>query len=113
MCRETVQSISGSGVIWDVAEEGIVIVTSRHLLEEGELLRVVLPDGRETSGKTEGICQVKDIGFVVVPGGFNGKEKVNGASSDAAEKDNAGGQSASEDFDTLDAESPPCGARML
>ena len=61
-------------------------MTSRHLLEEGELLRVVLPDGRETSGKTEGLCQVKDIGFVVVPEDLPEKEKVNGASSDAAEK---------------------------
>lgn len=96
----------GSGVIWDVAEEGIVIVTSRHLLEEGELLRVVLPDGRETSGKTEGICQVKDIGFVVVPEDLTEKEKVNGASSDAAEKTMLVVSLHQRIFDTLDAESP-------
>ena len=96
----------GSGVIWDVAEEGIVIVTSRHLLEEGELLRVVLPDGRETSGKTEGLCQVKDIGFVVVPEDLPEKEKVNGASSDAAEKTMLVVSLHQRIFDTLDAESP-------
>ena len=96
----------GSGVIWDVTEEGIVIVTSRHLLEEGELLRVVLPDGRETSGKTEGLCQVKDIGFVVVPEDLPEKEKVNGASSDAAEKTMLVVSLHQRIFDTLDAESP-------
>lgn len=96
----------GSGVIWDVTEEGIIIVTSRHLLEEGELLRVVLPDGRETFGKTEGLCQVKDIGFVVVPEDLPEKEKVNGASSDAAEKTMLVVSLHQRIFDTLDAESP-------
>ena len=41
----------GSGIIWDGDEERIVIATSGHLLEEGRLLGVIFPGGRETSGE--------------------------------------------------------------
>ena len=93
----------GSGVIWDAAEEGIIIVSSRHLLEEGELLRVVFPDGSVTDGKTEGICRVKDIGFASVPGEL--LEKENKDSSDAADKPMLAVSLHQRIFDTLDTES--------
>ena len=57
----------GSGIIWDGDEERIVIATSGHLLEEGRLLGVIFPGGRETSGELAGICGEKDMAFVTVP----------------------------------------------
>ena len=52
------------------------------------------------------IWDVKDIGFVVVPEDLTEKEKVNGASSDAAEKTMLVVSLHQRIFDTLDAESP-------
>ena len=52
---------------WDGDEERIVIATSGHLLEEGRLLGVIFPGGRETSGELAGICGEKDMAFVTVP----------------------------------------------
>lgn len=57
----------GSGIIWDGDEERIVIATSGHLLEEGRLLGVIFPEGKETSGELAGICRKKDMAFVTVP----------------------------------------------
>lgn len=57
----------GSGILWDADEERIVIATSGHLLEEGRLLRVVFPGGKEAPGEAAGSCEQKDMAFVTVP----------------------------------------------
>ncbi len=42
----------GSGIIWDVTEEKLIVVTAGHLLELGEVSRVVFADGSLIDSET-------------------------------------------------------------
>ena len=54
----------GSGVIWDHMDGRPIIVTAGHLLEEGEVLRIVFADGSACTGKVLGTAECADVGFV-------------------------------------------------
>lgn len=53
----------GSGIIWDAQGGRLIIATAGHLLEKGEILRVVFPDGAECGARVLGIDPTADVGF--------------------------------------------------
>lgn len=57
----------GSGVLWDLREETIVIVSNTHLLKEGESGQVTFPGGVSVQGTVKGVSETRDIGFLEVP----------------------------------------------
>lgn len=57
----------GSGTIFRITEEELVIVSSRHLLESGDLCRVTLYTQDIAAGTVFGISDRYDVGFVSVP----------------------------------------------
>lgn len=57
----------GSGVLWDIREEQLVIVSNSHLLKEGETGEVTFRSGTKAEGTVTGLSEAKDIGFMEVP----------------------------------------------
>ena len=56
----------GNGSVYKINEEGLVIVTTYHLLQNGEDVTVRFPDNRAVEGKVLGVNQKHDVGFVTV-----------------------------------------------
>lgn len=57
----------GSGVLWDIREDQLVIVSNTHLLKEGETGEVTFRSGTKVQGAVVGFSDTKDIGFMEVP----------------------------------------------
>lgn len=57
----------GSGVLWDIREDQLVIVSNTHLLKEGEKGEVTFRSGTKAEGTVTGLSETKDIGFMEVP----------------------------------------------
>ncbi|MBQ6887712.1 MAG: trypsin-like peptidase domain-containing protein [Lachnospiraceae bacterium] len=57
----------GSGVIWDLQDENIVIVSNTHLLQNGQSGMITFGNGVTTQGTVIGISDMRDIGFLQVP----------------------------------------------
>lgn len=53
--------VVGSGVVFDRYGH---VVTNEHLVGNAEMLRVILPDGRETTGERVGVDQLTDLAVV-------------------------------------------------
>lgn len=65
--RIDVDGLYGSGVIWEMGEEEVVIASNRHLLEtwdEGSF--VTFGNGKKAGGEIVGLSEKSDIGFVSV-----------------------------------------------
>lgn len=58
------QRSQGTGVIWDTAG---LVVTADHVLERGEDITVVLPDGRSLPANIIGRDADRDIGLIRIP----------------------------------------------
>lgn len=56
----------GSGVLWDIREGKLVIVSNAHLLKEGEKGQVTFRTGVSIEGTVIGISDSRDIGFMVI-----------------------------------------------
>ena len=57
----------GSGVIWDLQDENIIIVSNKHLLQNGQNGLVTFGNGVSTEGTVLGVSDTLDIGFMEVP----------------------------------------------
>lgn len=55
----------GSGVVWEITEEEVTVVSSAHLLKNGETCEVLCPAGVYYEAKVERILENCDIGFAV------------------------------------------------
>ena len=56
----------GNGSVYKIDEEELVIVTTYHLLQNGEDVTVRFPDNRAVEGKVLGVNEEHDVGFVTV-----------------------------------------------
>ena len=56
----------GSGLIWDLKDEKIVIVSNAHLLQNGKNGMVTFGNGVSAEGTVLGISDTRDIGFLEV-----------------------------------------------
>lgn len=56
----------GSGVLWDIRDDQLVIVSNYHLLKEGETGTVIFRSGTKVQGVVVGLSDTKDIGFMEV-----------------------------------------------
>lgn len=59
-------SYYGSGVLWDICDEKLVIASNAHLLKEGTEGQVSFRTGVNAEGKVMGLSDTKDIGFMEV-----------------------------------------------
>lgn len=57
----------GSGIIWDLWDENIIIVSNTHLLQNGQSGMVTFCSGASVEGNVMGISDCLDIGFMEVP----------------------------------------------
>lgn len=57
----------GSGVLWDIREDHLVIASNTHLLKEAEQGEVTFRSGTRAEGTVVGISDTRDIGFMEVP----------------------------------------------
>ncbi len=57
----------GSGVLWDIREGNLVIVSNAHLLKEGERGEVIFRTGVHAEGTVACVSDEKDIGFMTIP----------------------------------------------
>lgn len=60
-------SYYGSGVLWDIREERLMIVSNAHLLKEGKQGQITFRTGVSIEGTVTGISDTRDIGFLEVP----------------------------------------------
>lgn len=56
----------GNGSVYKIKEDELVIVTTYHLLQNGEDVTVRFPDNRAVEGKVFGVNKKHDVGFVTV-----------------------------------------------
>ncbi|MDE7477422.1 MAG: serine protease [Lachnospiraceae bacterium] len=66
--KVVVKDAAGSGIIWKI-EDGIVIVSSKHLLMKDVKAEIVFGNGETISADVIGYSQQYDIGFVKIPDG--------------------------------------------
>lgn len=64
--KVVVKDAAGSGVVWSVAD-GIVIVSSRHLLMKDVTAEIIFGNGETVTADVIGYSQQYDIGFVRIP----------------------------------------------
>jgi len=57
----------GSGVLWDIREDNLVIASNAHLLKEGKSGEVIFRSGTKAEGVVAGFSDTRDIGFMEVP----------------------------------------------
>lgn len=57
----------GSGVVWEITEEEVTVVSSGHLLKNGETCEVLCYAGIYYEAKVDRILEDCDIGFAVFP----------------------------------------------
>lgn len=63
----TCGNYTGSGVVWEITEEEVIIVSSGHLLKNGETCEVVCYAGIYYEAEVDRILADCDIGFAVIP----------------------------------------------
>ena len=56
----------GNGIIWRIQEDKVVVVTNRHLLDNGIKAQVFFCDGSSAAAKILGCSQQYDIGFLEI-----------------------------------------------
>jgi len=56
----------GSGVLWDIREDHLVIVSNTHLLKEADQGEVTFRSGTKAEGTVVGLSDTRDIGFMEV-----------------------------------------------
>lgn len=59
--------VGGNGSIYQITEEEVIIVTTYHLLQNGELIKVRFRDNFYAEGSILGVNEEHDVGFVTVP----------------------------------------------
>ncbi len=57
----------GSGILWDIREGMLVIVSNQHLLKEAESGEIIFRNGVSVQGTVTGLSDTKDIGFIEAP----------------------------------------------
>lgn len=57
----------GSGVVWEITEEEVTVLTSAHLLKNGDTCEVLCHAGVYYEAKVDKISEDSDIGFAVFP----------------------------------------------
>lgn len=57
----------GSGVLWDIWEDSLIVASNAHLLQEGQEGQLVFRTGVSVEGTVIGISDTTDIGFMEVP----------------------------------------------
>lgn len=62
----TVKDSAGSGILWDL-EDGIVIVSNRHLLMRDVKAEVLFGNGETFTADVIGYSQQYDLGFIKIP----------------------------------------------
>ncbi len=89
----------GSGVIWEITPEAIVIATNKHVLDfwEEEESYIIFAQGYSAQAKLIGVSDRYDVGFVQVDCG-----KVGDVAPDYGSLDNATSDCGSLDDDALD-----------
>lgn len=65
--RISMGAFYGSGVILDIAEDGVVIATNKHVLQYGDTGRVAFEKGFEAEGRVWAVSGSYDVGFLTVP----------------------------------------------
>lgn len=60
--RETM----GSGIIWEITKDSVVIVSNKHLLQEDVEAEVVFWNGLRLRGKVIGLSPQHDVGFLQI-----------------------------------------------
>lgn len=65
--RITIGQYAGSGLIWRMEQDGMIIAANRHLLLHGAEAQVTLPSGIRMQAKTDYYSQEYDIGFLWIP----------------------------------------------
>lgn len=56
----------GSGVLWDLQGDRLVIASNAHLLQEGTIGKVIFRNGVIKEGTVLGLSDMRDIGFMEV-----------------------------------------------
>ena len=64
--RLEIDKSAGSGIVWGIEDGKIIIVSSRHLIEQGDKTTVIVYDGTRLEAKTEGCSDISDVGFVSI-----------------------------------------------
>lgn len=66
LVKVTVKDAAGNGIIWKI-DDGIIIVSSRHLLMKDVKAEVSFLNGEMAEAKILGYSQQYDIGFIKIP----------------------------------------------
>lgn len=69
--EESVESGTGSGVVYEVTENAAYIITNNHVIEDAHELEVSLYDGQTVSGELIGTDALTDIAIVKISGNFD------------------------------------------
>jgi hypothetical protein len=64
--KVTVKSSAGSGIIWKINDDNIVIVSNKHILKNDVKANIVFCNGEEAVADVIGYSQQYDIGFVSI-----------------------------------------------
>jgi len=67
---------SGCGIIWDINNTSVIIVSNRHLLEINPEVQVTFKGGVTAPGEVNWISDENDVGFLVVKLSDLGKEHL-------------------------------------
>ncbi len=54
----------GSGILWDFQDGRLILATAGHLLDQGEVLRIVFPGGETAEAEEWKRSRLYDVGFV-------------------------------------------------
>lgn len=66
--KVVVKDAAGSGIVWEINDENIVIVSSRHLLMKDVKAQVTFCDEESADAEIMGYSQQYDIGFLKIDG---------------------------------------------
>lgn len=83
--RLEIDKSAGSGIVWSIEDGKIIIVSSRHLIEQGDKPTVIVYDGTRFDAMTEGSSDISDVGFLSIE--YENRE--NGTNDDILNKINA------------------------
>jgi len=67
----TVAAGTGSGVIFEITDDGAYIVTNNHVIEGGEKLEVSLYDGKKVDAELVGTDSLTDIAVIKIKGDYS------------------------------------------